>query len=55
MNSLIFANKSSISDDTTYNRYLATLGPITSARDALALQIKNALDGAAFANKCISD
>ena len=55
MNSLIFANKSIVSDDTTYNNYLTTLGAVTSARDTLALQIKNALNDAAFAGKRIDD
>jgi hypothetical protein len=50
-NSLIFANKSIVSDDTTYNQYLATLGSIVVARDALAVQIKTVLDQASFANK----
>jgi hypothetical protein len=55
VNSLIFANKSITSDDTTYNQYLATIGAITSSRDALAKQIKSALDDAAFADKRIDD
>ena len=55
MNSLIFANRSIVSDDTTYNQYLATLGPIVAARDALAAQIKTALDNAAFADQHIDE
>jgi arylsulfatase A-like enzyme len=50
---LIFANRSIVSDDTTYNQYLATLGPIVAARDALAAQIKTVLDDASFADKRI--
>jgi hypothetical protein len=55
MNSLMFANRSIISDDTTYSQYLATLGAITSSRDTLATQIKTMLDDAAFADKRIDD
>jgi hypothetical protein len=53
MNSLIFANRSIVSDDTTYDHYVATLGPIVAARDTLAAQIKTVLDDAAFADKRI--
>ena len=55
MNSLVFANRSIISDDTTYGNYLATIGSITANRDALAGQIKAVLDNAAFANKPVNE
>jgi len=55
LNSLKYANRSITSDDATYAKYLATIGPITTARDALATQIKNALDAAAFAKQPINE
>jgi hypothetical protein len=55
LNSLKFANRSITGDDATYAQYLATIGPITTARDALATQIKNALDAAAFASQPIGE
>ena len=48
MNSLVFANRSIVADDASYNAYLATISEITAERDALATQIKNLLDAAAF-------
>ncbi len=51
LNSFKFANRSITSDDATYNQYLATIDPVTATRDALATQIKNALDAAAFADQ----
>ena len=48
INSLTFANRSIIADDTTYNAYLTTIGTLTAQRDALANNIKKLLDGAAF-------
>jgi hypothetical protein len=55
VNSLIFANRSIVKDNTTYGQYLATLGALTTNRDALASEIKTALDDAAFANKRIGE
>jgi hypothetical protein len=54
-NSLVFANRSIIADDTTYANYLATLGAVTAARDALAGEIKTALDNAAFGGQRIGE
>ena len=53
--SLFVANRSILSDDVTYGRYLAKIDAITTSRDALAGQIKSVLDGAAFANQAIGD
>jgi arylsulfatase A-like enzyme len=53
--SLVFANRSITSDDVTYAQYLATLGAITADRDALATQIKSALNAAAFANQPVDE
>jgi hypothetical protein len=55
MNSLDFANRSIVADDTTYAQYLATLGAITTSRDALASEIKAALDAAAFAGQDVDE
>jgi hypothetical protein len=55
MNSLVFANRSIVADDTTYARYLATLGTVTTNRDALAGQIKAVLDNAAFAGQRVDE
>jgi hypothetical protein len=55
LNSLIFANRSIIGNDATYAQYLATMGSLTSDRDALASQIKAVLTGAAFANTPVSN
>jgi hypothetical protein len=55
LHSLAYANRSILSDDTTYSQYLATLGGITDDRDALATEIKTALDNAAFAGKRIDE
>jgi hypothetical protein len=54
-NSLDFANRSIVADDTTYAQYLTTLGDITTKRDALAAEIKAALDAAAFAGQRIDE
>jgi hypothetical protein len=54
-NSLVFANRSILSDDTAYGKFLSKIGAITSERNALAGQIVSLLDGAAFANQSISD
>src|SRR5262249_4212269 len=53
--SLVFANRSITSDDKTYARYLKKIGDITAERDALASQIKSALDGAGFGNQPVSE
>jgi hypothetical protein len=55
MNSLVFANRSILSDDTDYAKFLSRISAITSERDTLAGQIVSLLDGAAFANKPIDD
>jgi hypothetical protein len=54
-NSLVFANRSIVADDTTYAQYLATLGTVTANRDALAGQIKAVLDNAAFAGQRVDE
>ena len=54
-NSLDFANRSIVADDTTYAQYLATLGAITTSRDALAGEIKAVLDAAAFAGRDVDE
>ena len=53
--SLVYANQSITSDDATYGRYLRKIGDITNERDALANQIKAALDGAAFGNRPVGE
>jgi hypothetical protein len=53
--SLVYANRSITSDDNAYARYLKKIGDVTAERDALAGQIKSALNGAAFGNKPISE
>jgi hypothetical protein len=53
VNSLVYANRAISGDDATYAQYLATIGAITTERDALASQIITLLDGAAFKNKPI--
>jgi len=55
LNSLVLANRSILSDDTTYANFLSTIGAITSERDALAQQIISLLNGAAFANQPIDE
>jgi hypothetical protein len=54
-NSLVYAHRSITSDDATYAKYLAKIGDITTRRDALASQIKTALDDAAFGNKSVGE
>jgi hypothetical protein len=54
-NSLLFANRSTVADDTTYNNYLSIIGGITTQRDALASRMKALLDGAAFGGQRIHD
>jgi hypothetical protein len=51
VNSLVAANQAITSDDATYGRFLAKIGPITAERDALASQMITLLNGAAFANQ----
>jgi arylsulfatase A-like enzyme len=46
-NSLKFANRSIVSDDATYSKYLKQIGDITVARDQLVVQIKAVLNGTA--------
>ena len=46
--SLVYANRSVTSDDTTYAKYLKRIADITNQRDALASQIKTVLNDAAF-------
>jgi hypothetical protein len=53
--SLVFANRSVTSDDATYARYLTKIGDITAKRDALAGQIKTALNGAAFNHQPVGE
>jgi hypothetical protein len=55
MNSLDFANRSIVADDTTYGQYLTTLGGITTSRDALATEIKAALEAASFAGQRVDE
>jgi hypothetical protein len=54
-NSLVFANRSILSDDTAYAKFLSRISAITSERDTLAGQIVALLNGAAFANRPIDD
>jgi hypothetical protein len=54
-NSLRYANRSILSDDAAYARFLATIADITTQRDALASEIKPLLDAAAFDNQPISE
>src|SRR5262249_20742699 len=53
MNSLVYANRSVVADDSTYRAYLTTIGDLTAQRDALANQIKAQLDAAAFGDNRI--
>ena len=55
LNSLRLANMSILGDDAGYGKFLATIAEITSRRDALAGEIKAALDGAAFGNQPIKE
>jgi hypothetical protein len=48
MNSMLLANQAITGDDAGYQRYLATMGPFTQERDALAGEMKLALNRAAF-------
>jgi len=53
--SLVWANRSVTSNDAVYAQYLSKIGSITAERDALADQIKTALNGAAFNNQPVSE
>jgi arylsulfatase A-like enzyme len=53
--SLRYANRSILSDDVAYGKFLTTIADITSQRDALVAEIKPLLDGAAFNNQPISE
>jgi hypothetical protein len=55
LNSLRFANRSILSDDAAYGKFLATIADITSRRDTLAAEIKSVLDAAAFDNQPINE
>src|SRR5262249_32301708 len=55
LSSLAYANRSIISDDTTYANYLSNIATITSNRDALASEIKTLLDAATFYDQPIND
>jgi hypothetical protein len=55
MASLDYATRAINADDLTYADYLATIASLTNDRDALALQIKAALDAAAFKNQRIQN
>ena len=55
LNSLVYANRSILSDDASYGQYLITLGDVTSKRDAVAGEIKSLLNAAAFDNQRISE
>jgi arylsulfatase A-like enzyme len=54
-NSLRLANRSILSDDTAYGKYLALIGDLGGQRDALASDIKSLLDAAAFSNQRIDN
>jgi hypothetical protein len=53
--SLVYANRSITSNDAIYAQYLAKLATVTSDRDSLAVQIKAALNGAAFGNQPVDE
>jgi hypothetical protein len=53
--SLVLANRSVTGTDKTYERYLETIGGITSERDQIAGQIRTALDAAAFGGKPVNE
>jgi hypothetical protein len=55
LNSLRFANRSILSDDAVYGRFLGKIADITGQRDALAAEIKPLLDAAAFDNQPINE
>jgi hypothetical protein len=49
--SLVLATQAIKGSDSGYERYLEAIGAVTTARDALAREIKVLLDGAAFAHR----
>ena len=53
--SLVYANRSVTADDASYMRYLTKIRQITTQRDALAGQIKTALDNAAFNHQPVEE
>jgi hypothetical protein len=55
VNSLVAANRAITSDDATYAKFLATIGAITTERDALASQMIALLNGAAFGKQPVPD
>lgn len=55
LDSLRFANRSILSDDTAYGKFLTTIADITSQRNAVAAEIKLLLDAAAFDNQPIKE
>jgi arylsulfatase A-like enzyme len=55
LNSLRLANRSILSDDAAYGKFLATIADITSKRDALTAEIKSVLDAAAFDNQPVNE
>jgi arylsulfatase A-like enzyme len=55
VNSLRFANRSILGDDTAYGKFLATIADITTERNTLAAEIKSVLDAAAFNNQPVNE
>jgi hypothetical protein len=55
VDSLHFANRSILSDDAAYGKFLGKIADITTQRDALAAEIKPILDAAAFDNQPINE
>jgi arylsulfatase A-like enzyme len=55
LNSLRYANRSILSDDAAYGKFLGKIADITGQRDALAAEIKLLLDAAAFGNQPIDE
>jgi hypothetical protein len=53
--SLVYANRSITSNDAIYAQYPAKLATVTSERDSLAVQIKAALNDAAFGNQPVDE
>jgi hypothetical protein len=53
VSSLVAANRAITSDDATYGKFLAKIGSITDERNALAGQMIDLLNGAAFKNQPI--
>jgi arylsulfatase A-like enzyme len=55
LNSLRFANRSILGDDTAYGKFLAEIADITTQRNTVAAEIKSVLDAAAFDNQAIDE